>query len=685
MLNGSVEATIAIVFGVVALGPIIAERLRIPGLVGLIAGGVIFGPFVVGWLDADGLVGSLGAIGILVLMFLAGLSFDIRAFSENRRMAITYGLLGFVIPFVLASTVIWSRDDVEPLGALLIGAMWASNTLVAYPEVQAAGLQSTRSVGAAVSAGVVADLLSLTVLALATSTVVIEIEPRDLPFGGSIAEVIAPDAVEPSTPDPALPLWIGLPLLVGFCLWVLPRVARWFFVRVGRTRPQRVVFTIALMGAGSLVALLGGMEGLIGAFLAGLGLNRQVPTHGPLMERLDFTGTTIFVPVFLVSIGLSIDPALLIDPETIQLGLLFTAFVVVGKSAAAIITGLINRLDLNEIGIMSSLSFGQAASTLAIAEVGSQLDMFGQNITNAAVLAIVITAFVTSLSTRWFARRITPPVVDRRPLGEQILLDTRAISSDQTSFATLAARIAEPDGGVVRPYGVSGDGPLDAARANASRLVDAVAALGLDAEAVVRVDDSFEAATSSLTTQVEASAIMLDWSGPKWVTDIIFESDVDGVGRSSTVPAIAAHVIRPWDRVIVDLRDPDTSWQREDAELATAVGRAARGHSPRPLVVLCGDRDLASEWLTGLEEDELVTIVDDPGERGSLVDELSPNDLVVAPAHVVRDLPPFRARRFVRALEGMNVVVVAGPHRLALTQSAAHRRLSPTIGPAPEV
>ncbi|MEM9748015.1 MAG: cation:proton antiporter, partial [Actinomycetota bacterium] len=371
MLNGSVEATIAIVFGVVALGPIIAERLRIPGLVGLIAGGVIFGPFVIGWLDADGLVGSLGAIGILVLMFLAGLSFDIRAFSENRRMAITYGLLGFVIPFVLASTVIWSRDDVEPLGALLIGAMWASNTLVAYPEVQAAGLQSTRSVGAAVSAGVVADLLSLTVLALATSTVVIEIEPRDLPFGGSIAEVIAPDAVEPSTPDPALPLWIGLPLLVGFCLWVLPRVARWFFVRVGRTRPQRVVFTIALMGAGSLVALLGGMEGLIGAFLAGLGLNRQVPTHGPLMERLDFTGTTIFVPVFLVSIGLSIDPALLIDPETIQLGLLFTAFVVVGKSAAAIITGLINRLDLNEIGIMSSLSFGQAASTLAIAEVGS--------------------------------------------------------------------------------------------------------------------------------------------------------------------------------------------------------------------------------------------------------------------------------------------------------------------------
>ena len=177
MLIGSVEATIAVLFAIVVLGPTLAERFRIPGIVGLIAGGMIFGPFVIDWLASGGLVDDLGAIGILYLMFLAGLSFDIKAFNDNRRMAITFGLLGFFIPFVLTVSIVDQSDDIETLGALLIGAMWASNTLVAYSEVQSAGLQSTRSVGAAVSAGVVADLMSLTVLAFATATAVIEIEP----------------------------------------------------------------------------------------------------------------------------------------------------------------------------------------------------------------------------------------------------------------------------------------------------------------------------------------------------------------------------------------------------------------------------------------------------------------------------------------------------------------------------
>ena len=148
-------------------------------------------------------------------------------------------------------------------------------------------------------------------------------------------------------------------LLVFVCLWVLPRVANWFFVRVGRTRPQRFVFTLALMAVGATVALLGGMEGLIGAFLAGLGLNRLVPARGPLMERLDFVGTSLFIPVFLISIGLNIDPAVLIDPQTVGLGVLFTGFVLVGKTTAAAIAGRVFGLSGNEVGLMSSLSFGE--------------------------------------------------------------------------------------------------------------------------------------------------------------------------------------------------------------------------------------------------------------------------------------------------------------------------------------
>jgi Na+:H+ antiporter len=684
VLIGSVEATIAVLFGIVVLGPTLAERFRIPGIVGLIAGGMIFGPFVIGWLSSGGLVDDLGSIGILYLMFLAGLSFDIKAFNDNRRMAITFGLLGFFLPFLLSVIVVDQSEDIETLGALLIGAMWASNTLVAYSEVQSAGLQSTRSVGAAVSAGVVADLMSLTVLAFATATAVIEIEPLDVPFGTELAERLAPEGVQPTTPDPTLSLWIGLPLLVFVCLWLLPRVANWFFVRVGRTRPQRFVFTLALMAVGATVALLGGMEGLIGAFLAGLGLNRLVPARGPLMERLDFVGTSLFIPVFLISIGLNIDPAVLVDPKTIGLGLLFTGFVLVGKTSAAMIAGKIFGLSGDEIGLMSSLSFGQAASTLAIGQVGLTLGMFGQNVVNAAVLTIVITAFITSYATRFFASRVPPVVVERPPIGQQVLLDTRSSTSEISILVAFAGGLARPDGGLVVPYGVTGDTPRSDVRAAVDRAAAEAAAGGLDAESMLRVGDSFTNATTNLVSEVDASLVLLAWDGPKWAADYVFGNDIDGVGQASPVPTIAAHLVRPWDRIVVQLGQPRLAWQREDVELAADVVRHLRTGTDVGLVVLCDDAATAGpferESDRARDRDRMV-VVTDRAEQDDVIDRVEPTDLVIVPAHIVHDMPPWRLRRLVRRLQNTNIAVVGGPHRLTISQGVTRRPLSTAMTP----
>ena len=293
----------------------------------------------------------------------------------------------------------------------------------------------------------VADLLSLMVLGAATATAVIEIDTFEGPFGLDFADLDAGARIEPSTPDPTLPLWIGFPLLAAFCLWLLPRLARWVFVHVCRSRSQRFVFSLAGMASGATVALLGGLEGLIGAFLAGLGLNRLVPAKSQLMDRLDFVGSSLFVPIFLVSIGLTIDPALLVDADTIVVGLMFTGFVLVGKTAAALITGAAFGLSIDEMGLMSSLSFGQAASTLAIAQVGSQLDMFGQTVVNASVLAIVATALITSVGTRFFARRVPVPVPDQSSFGQRVLLDIRENGSDIEQLASVAEALARGDDG----------------------------------------------------------------------------------------------------------------------------------------------------------------------------------------------------------------------------------------------
>ena len=668
MTIGSLEMSLFVLLVIVVFGPIISERFGIPAIVGLIFGGVLFGPFVIGWLEQGGVVSDLGAIGILYLMFLAGLAFNMRAFLENRNSAIAYGLLGFILPFGLSMVVVLSLSEISVLGAALIGAMWASNTLVAYPDVKAAGLANNRGVSAAVSAGVVADLLSLTVLAFATATAVIDLEPELFDTSGEAIDLVGSVTIQPTNPDPFLSLWIALPLLGVFCFWILPKVTNWFFVNVGRSRMQRFVFALAGMAAGATVASLGGIEGLIGAFLAGLGMNRLVPANGSLMDRLDFVGAAIFVPAFIVSIGLNIDPAVLFDVETLFLGALFTVFVVVGKTAAAVMTGLAFRFSWDEIGIMSSLSFGQAASTLAIAQVGLSLGMFDQLVVNAAVLAIVATALITSFGTRFFIERVPRPASPETVVGENVLVDVRDNGSASEVFLALAAGIARPDNGLVIPYAVTERGGKEIARSMVDQATAAASAHGLDSEGVVRVDDSFTDATINLIEEIGASLVMLSWSGPRFAADYVLGNDIDKVGELSPVPTMAVRVLRPWRRIVVALGDVSADWRKDDARLVLSAVRRLRRTNPVPLVVFTGNPEL----LVGrVGDEEFVEVVSDSSQRRSLIDRLERDDLLITAAYVLHDLPPMSAWRMARSLQDLNVAVIAGPHRLTVSRTPA--------------
>jgi Kef-type K+ transport system membrane component KefB len=643
---------------IIIAGPIVAERFGFPGLIGLIFLGMFAGPFVLGWIPIEGLVSDLGDIGLLYLMFLAGLSFNIRAFMENRSNAIVYGLLGFFIPFVMSYYFAISFIELEVLGALLVGAMWASNTLVAYPDVLAAGLQSNRAVSAAVSAGVVADLLSLTVLGIVTSTAIIELE--DAAYS------------EPTTPNPALPLWLGLLLLTVFCLWLLPRITRWFFVKVGHTRTSRFVFALAGMAAGASVALLGGVEGLIGAFLAGLGMNALIPTRSALMERIDFVGGAIFVPAFLVSIGLAIDPRAMFDVDTIALALAFTALVVVGKTLAAIITGRIFKLSAMDIGLMASLSTGQAASTLAIAQVGVSLNLFGEDVFNAAILTVVSTAFITSYGARYFSRRVERPGVVEAPLGESVLVDVRASGSDLGSLMAVAGAIAHPDRGVVVPYMVPSSGRLEIAKSRVQEATDAAAAVGDDATGEIRVDDSFTAATLSLTEEVEASFAILDWSVSRLPTDLMFGHEIDLVGERSPIPTAAIRILRQWNRVVVFTGRFADDWSAEDTWLALEIG--ARLRSDRDLSMLVFTPDTGAV-LDRVADNPRTEVVAEPSNLPDILDRIRDDDLIIAPARVVSDAGAYSQWRTARALRNVSVMVVAGPHRLSVDGTSVQRNL----------
>ncbi len=645
---GSVEGSLLVLLVIVVFGPIVAERFRIPTLIGLIAGGILAGPFVLAWLNPDGLVNDLGAIGILYLMFLVGLGFNIRAFKANRRNAVIYGALGFVVPFGISLWLGTEFLGLSLLGSALVGAMWASNTLVAYPAVRAAGLQDNKAVTTAVSAGVAFDLMSLTVLAVATSSAVIAVAPIS--------------GLRASEPQPTLPVWLVGALLVGYALWALPKLSAWFFVRVGRSRAQRFVFALAGMAGGASIAVLGGIEGLIGAFLAGLGMNRLVPTQGLLMERLEFVGDTIFVPAFMVSIGLTIDPALLFDARTLAIAVAFTVIVVVGKVVAAAVTGAVAGFSVDEIGLMASLSFGQAASTLAIAQVGSNLGLFEQEIVNGAVLAIVATAFITSYGSRFFIRRIPRPAPPPAAPGERVLVDVRPKASDPDALMRFAGELARADDGLVVPFAVTEPGSKPQAQALVDDAVDRASALGLDSDGLVRVDESFVEGTLHLIEEHDASLVILSWEGPRRA-DYLFGADIDALGELLPIRSAAARIVRPWNEVIVVPGSPTTPWFLDDSSLAIDVGLRARFPKELPMTVVTESPDLFAEVLRSRPE---ITVVDRPGRH--VLDVATAKSLVITPAHVLHDLPVVVQQRAVRALTDVSVVVVAGPHRLKVSR-----------------
>jgi Kef-type K+ transport system membrane component KefB len=662
VLSATVEMTLFVLLVAILAGPILAAKMRIPGLLGVIFLGILFGPFGFGWLGRLDLVVDLGAVGILYLMFLAGLGFNLNAFAENRTSALVFGLLSFVLPFGLSVVASLAILDVGVLGALLLGSMWASNTLVAYPDVRAAGLEGTRAVRDAVSGGVVADVLSLLVLAVATSYASIE-------------------TVDPSSPvqqAPTLPLVLSLPLLVGFALWVLPRVGEWFFTRIGQTRVQRVLFSLAAMSFGAALAVAAGLEGIIGAFLAGIGLNRLIPNHSELMERIDFVGSSIFIPAFLVSIGLRIDPAALVDPATIALGILFTALIVVGKAAAVIVAARFVHYSFDEGGLITALSLGQAASTLAIGQVGLELGLLSQQVVNASVLTVVIAALLTSFSTQFFIRRLPAPDATVATVGERVLVDVRSAGSALPAVVRFAGRVARGDDGVSIPFVVAARGDKQAGRDRVAEAEAAARAAGYDSSGIVRLSDSFADGALELVDEIDATMVVLAWSGPKPGSDTLFGNELDRVGGGSSVFAAAVHLPRPWDRVIAVPWTGSVKWHTDDARLTLTVATRLRGREQTPLLVIANDPSLVEEHLgTGAGYEAVAATV--PAD--TLLDILRPDDVVVAPSYLLPEMPvPLRLRLATR-LADHDLVIVAGPGRLAVAPRSTSHATEGILGP----
>ena len=560
---------------IIIFAPLIAERLRLPGLLGLLIGGALVGPNMLGLLDDFTTFENIGQLGILYLIFLAGLQMDIETFRRFWRISGGFGLITSVIPFALG-TFITLRLGYSVKAAILIGSFWASFTLIAYPVLKQFDLTKNRAGAATLGASAITDTVSLLVLALVAGS-----ETGDQ-SGLRLVLMIA----------------TGLALLGLWCLLILPWITRRFFSTLGRGRILRFMVVLVGLTSSAVVAEIVGIEPLLGAFLAGLGLNRLVPNESALMERVDFFGNALFIPAFLVSVGLLFDPAVMFQASTIRLALWLSAALVVGKIAAAWLTGRIYRLNWAEAGLLFSVSVAQAAATLAATIIGLELGLYGNEVANAVMVVIAVSLFITSVSTPKFAAQIEQPATDERRLGEVVLVPAHGHSSGLPARLRFAGRIAEAHGGLILPVMVAishQDQDLLEARTYKEEIDDTLHALGLEGDSRIRVDRSLSEGISQAALENNASLVLLGWPGPRPLTTIFVESVADEVSRLVECPvAVAAISESTTQQVVLAISKYDLRASRIDA-LPVAVSMAAAVAAHQPLIVGPVDPALLAE------------------------------------------------------------------------------------------
>lgn len=372
-----------IVLAIILLAPILLNRLKIPHIIGMIVAGVIIGPYGCNILDRDSSFAIFGQVGLLYLMFLAGLEIDMFHLRLNLRRGAWFGILTLAIPLAAGVASSHWLLGLDWLTSMLLGAMYASHTLLSYPVVQRFGITRSKPVLMAIVGTIIAVIGALLVLAV-TVNIHRDGEFRIL----SLLRLVAMMAV--------------------YCLAVIysyPRITRWFF-KTYSDKVTQYVYILAMVFLSAWVAQAVGLEPVLGAFLAGLVLNRYVPSSSPLMGSIEFVGNALFIPYFLISVGMMINLRVVFNAGTLAVAAVMLTVAIVSKWLPAWVAARQGHMTSAERGVMFGLTAAHTAVALAVVTLGHTMGMFDERVLNATVLVILITCALAPIVTGIYAPRI---------------------------------------------------------------------------------------------------------------------------------------------------------------------------------------------------------------------------------------------------------------------------------------
>ncbi|KIC92282.1 cation:proton antiporter [Flavihumibacter sp. ZG627] len=502
---------------IILLSPILLRKINIPGIIGLIISGVVIGPHGFNILAKNSAVDLFSTIGLLYIMFIAGLELDLNEFQKHKNKSFVFGALTFFIPLTLGYPVCYYVLGYGPEASFLTASMFATHTLVAYPIVTRFGIAKHSAVAITVGGTILTDTAVLIILAII--------------MGSSKGNL---------NQEFWIRLGTSLAIFSAIMFLLVPRIAKWFFRKLESEKTSHYIFVLSVVFFAAFLAEVAGVEAIIGAFVAGLALNKLIPHSSALMNRIEFIGNAIFIPFFLISVGMLVDVSVIFSGYTalVVAGVL-TITALLGKWLAAFATQKIFRYKRQERQLIFGLSSAHAAATLAIILVGFREGILDENILNGTIILILITCLVASFATENATRQIVMDSetnlvnAQESPLNEEHILlpveDFKRVEQ-MLELAILLKDKKSPNPITllsVVPNNEEAEQNLQVARKKLEKTYQIASATETNINIIASIDHNINSGIIRTSKEIMASLILLDWPVKKNLVDIFFGERTD--------------------------------------------------------------------------------------------------------------------------------------------------------------
>ncbi|AVH70021.1 cation:proton antiporter domain-containing protein [Nostoc sp. 'Lobaria pulmonaria (5183) cyanobiont'] len=569
----------AILLAVILVIPIIFERLRLPGLVGLVFSGLVLGPS--GWnlFQSDSpMINLLSDIGLIYLLFVAGLEVDLEQFRRRKSRAFGFASLTFSVPLVMG-TLLGLILGYGWNTSILIGSLFTSYTLLAYPIISRLGVVNNEAVTVTIGATIFTNIGAVLILAVCVAVVHAGVF--------SFAKLLT------------LSGWLtiySVAVVTGFD-WA----GKEFFKRSGDDEGNKFLFVLLSVFLAAMGAQLIGVEKIVGAFLAGLAVNEAVG-EGPVKEKVVFIGSVLFIPIFFIDLGLLIDlPTFANNLNTLKLTLSIVVGLIVSKLIAALLTKLVYHYTWQEILTMWSLSLPQVGTTLAATLVGYRAGLLPLEVLHSVIVLMLVTSTLGPLMTSRIAVGLnSPPAEDPvPPLPEENASQTNSaftivvpVYNPQTQqyLIEMAALLARQSQGKIIPLAIATaaahmDAPqLEASLQRSEWLLNKATtqsrALGVAAEPMLRIDDAFAQGISRAAREQKANLIVMGWGKRTGLRARLFGNVIDGVLWASHCPVAVTRLVespKKIQRILVPIENL-TAPTLQPVQFAQILAEANQSH-----------------------------------------------------------------------------------------------------------